>query len=62
MGGISIVTVITFELFKEAGRHRVWELGNKITRFVAPIFMIAVWLLVYYIFINKELQIIYLVK
>jgi len=62
LGGISIVTVIILELFKEKGRHRAWELGNIITRFVAPIFMIAVWLLVYYIFINKELQIIYLVK
>ena len=62
MGGISIVAVITFELFKEGGRLRAWELGNKITRFAAPIFMIAVWLLIYYIFINKELQIIYLVK
>ena len=62
MGGILIVAVITFELFKEMGRVRVCELGNKITRVLAPILMIAVWLLIYYIFINKELQIIYLVK
>ena len=62
MGGISIVAVITFELYKEMERLRAWDLGNKIARFVAPILMIAVWLLIYYIFINKELQIIYLVK
>jgi len=62
MAGILIVAVITFELFKETGRERVWVLGNRITRFLAPIIMIAVWLLIYYIFINKELQIIYLVK
>ena len=62
MGGIIIVAVITFELFKETGRERAWVLGNKITRFVAPIVMIAVWLLIYYIFMNKELQIVNLIR
>jgi len=62
MGGILIVAVITFELFKEMGRERVWHLGNRITRFLSPIFLIVVWLLIYYIFINKELQIVYLIK
>ncbi len=62
MGGIIIVAVITFELFKEAGRERVWVLGNKITRFLAPIVMIAVWLSIYYIFMNKDLQIVNLIR
>ena len=62
LGGVIIVTVISFELFKEAGRMRVWDLGSKITRFVSPLIMIVVWLLIYFIFINKELQIVYLVK
>jgi len=62
MGGLLIVAVIIFELFKESGRERVWDLGSKITRFAAPAFMIAVWLLIYCIFISKELQIVYLVK
>lgn len=62
MSGILIVVVITFELFKKMGRERVWHLGNRISRFLSPILMIAVWLLIYYIFINKDLQIVYLVK
>lgn len=62
MSGILIMTIIAFELFKECGRERVWHLGNRICRLVFPVFMIAVWLLIYYIFINKELQIVYLVK
>ena len=62
MGGILIVTVITFELFKERKRERVWDLGNKICRFLSPAFMIAVWLVIYYVFLNRDLQIVYLVK
>lgn len=62
MGGAIIVSVIILELFKEKGRERVWILGNNICRFVVPVFMITVWLLIYYIFINKELQIVYLIK
>ncbi|GJM17100.1 MAG: proton-gated ion channel [Thermodesulfobacteriota bacterium] len=62
MGGVIIAAVITFELFKEAGRERAWVLGNKITRFVAPVVMIAVWLLIYYIFMNKDLQIVNLIR
>jgi hypothetical protein len=62
MGGLLIVAVITFELFKESGRERVWDLGSKITRFVSPAFLIGIWLLIYFIFISKELQIVYLVR
>ncbi len=62
MTGLLIVTVITFEMFKERGRERVWNLGNKICRFVFPVFMIAVWFLIYYIFVNKELQIVNLIR
>lgn len=62
MVGILIVAVITFELLKEKGRERVWAKGSQITRFVAPIVMIAVWLLIYYIFMNKDLQIVNLIR
>lgn len=62
MGGIIIVAVITLELFKETGREKVWVLGNRIARFVAPILMIAVWLLIYYHFMNRDLQIVNLIR
>jgi Neurotransmitter-gated ion-channel ligand binding domain len=62
MSGLLIMTIIAFELLKERGRERAWRLGNNICRFVFPVFMITVWLLIYYIFINKELQIVYLIK
>jgi len=62
MVGILIVAVITFELLKERGRERVWAKGSQITRFVAPIVMIAVWFLIYYIFMNKDLQIVNLIR
>lgn len=62
MCGLVIVTVIIFELFKDRGRERIWNLGNCISRFVFPVFMIAVWLLIYYIFLHKDLQIVYLVR
>ncbi|MGB2693520.1 MAG: hypothetical protein WBC96_13600 [Thermodesulfobacteriota bacterium] len=62
MGGAIIVAVIAFELFKETGRERVWVLGNRIARFAAPIVMIAVWILIYSIFMNKDLQIVNLIR
>ena len=62
MSGILIITIIIFEFFKERGYERVWHLGNRICRLVFPAFMIGSWLLIYYIFISKELQIVYLVK
>jgi len=62
MSGILIVTTITFELLKEQGREKAWHLGNSICRFVFPVFMITVWLLIYYIFLNKQLQIVYLIR
>ncbi len=62
MSGLLIMTIIAFELLKERGRERAWRLGNNICRFVFPVLMITVWLLIYYIFINKELQIVYLIK
>ena len=62
MCGVMIIAVITFELFKINGCERIWRLGNQISRFVFPVFMIGVWLLIYYIFMSKELQIVYLIK
>lgn len=62
MGGVIIAAVITFELFKESGRERIWVLGNKISRFVAPIVIITVWILIYYIFMNKDLQVVNLIR
>lgn len=62
MCGLVIIAVITFELFKDRGHERIWHLGNCISRFVFPAFMIAVWFLIYYIFLHKELQIVYLIR
>ncbi len=62
MCGMIIIAIIIFELFKQRGRERVWSLGNNICRFAFPVFMISVWLLIYYIFDTKELQIVDLIK
>ncbi len=61
MSGIVIITIIILDYFKDRGNKGVWLLGNRICRLLFPAFMVSVWLLIYYIFINKELEIVYLI-
>ncbi len=62
MSGILIATIVALNYFKNWGSERVCDLGNTICRALFPIFMIGVWLIIYYVFNTKELQIVDLVK
>jgi hypothetical protein len=37
MCGITIVSVISFELFKHRGKQKIWNYGNVAARFVFPL-------------------------
>jgi Neurotransmitter-gated ion-channel ligand binding domain len=62
MCGITIISVISLELFKHHRRERIWSYGNIIARFVFPLLYISIWYTIYYMFMNSTKQIVYLIQ
>ena len=61
MCGVTIVSVISFELFKHHGKLKIWDYGNIAARFVFPLLYILIWYSIYYTFMHSQDQIVYLI-
>ncbi len=62
MCGITIVSVISLDVFKRKGKEKIWNYGNIAARFVFPLVYISVWYAIYRSFMNLQEQIVYLVE
>ena len=61
MCGVTIVSVISFELFKHRGKQKIWNYGNVAARFVFPLLYMLIWYSIFYTFMNSSEQIVYLI-
>jgi hypothetical protein len=62
MCGITIISVISFELFKHHGKPEVWYYGNTAAKFMFPLLYILTWYLLYHIFMSHEDKFVYLIQ
>ena len=62
MCGLTIISVISFELFKHHGKIRVWSYGNTTAKFVFPVLYVLIWYSIYEIFITSSDKIVYLLQ
>lgn len=61
MCGITIVSVISLELFRHHRKEKIWSYGNMTARFVFPIIYILIWYSIYEIFMSSSDKIVYLI-
>lgn len=62
MCGITIISVISFELFKHHKKEKVWNYGNVTARFVFPLLYVLIWYSIYYVFMSSTEQTVYLIQ
>jgi hypothetical protein len=62
MCGVTIVSVISFELFKHHGKTRVWNYGNTTAKFAFPVLYVLIWYSIYEIFMRSSDKIVYLLQ
>jgi len=62
MCGITIISVISFELFKQHGRVNVWYWGNTAAKFLFPLLYMLTWYLLYHVFMSHEDMVVYLIQ
>jgi hypothetical protein len=62
MCGVTIVSVITLELFRHHKKEKIWSYGNMIARFAFPVLYVLIWYSIYEIFISSSDKIVYLIE
>ena len=60
--GVIITLIVAFQLFKYHGYVRVWSYGNILCRFIFLLGLPLLWFIIYFNFMRRELQIIYLIQ
>lgn len=60
--GAIIIIIVTLQLFKYHGYEKVWSYGNIFCRFFFLFGLPLLWFIIYFNFMRRELQIIYLIQ
>lgn len=60
--GVIITLIVTFQLFRYHGYEKVWSYGNILCRFIFLLGLPLLWFIIYFNFMRRELQIIYLIQ
>lgn len=61
MCGITIISVISLELFRHHRKEKIWSYGNMTARFAFPVLYVLIWYSIYEIFMSSSDKIVYLV-